>query len=188
MDNRRTILGKALSLFASKGYDAVGVQEIVDAAGITKPTLYHYFGSKKGLMEAIIREYGDPLYDEVFKAADYHGDLPLTLETLAFAFTDFASRNEEFYRMQLAMYFSPAGSETHDAIMELNMKLFALTEDLFKKAAVQHGNMRGRHSAYAASFIGMINTMIGIYLHRMMALDRNTIRKSVHQFSHGIYS
>ena len=30
-----------------KGYDAVGVQEIVDTAGITKPTLYYYFGSKR---------------------------------------------------------------------------------------------------------------------------------------------
>lgn len=53
MDNRMNILQKALQLFYEKGYDAIGVQEIADAAGVTKPTLYHYFGSKYGLLEAV---------------------------------------------------------------------------------------------------------------------------------------
>ena len=34
------------SCFMPRGYDAVGVQEIAQKAGITKPTLYYYFGSK----------------------------------------------------------------------------------------------------------------------------------------------
>ncbi len=44
MDNRERILQCALELFYAKGYDAVGVQEIAQKAGITKPTLYYYFG------------------------------------------------------------------------------------------------------------------------------------------------
>ena len=51
MENRDHILDCALRLFAARGYDAVGVQEIVELAGLTKPTLYHYFGSKRGLLE-----------------------------------------------------------------------------------------------------------------------------------------
>ncbi|HIS80092.1 MAG TPA: helix-turn-helix transcriptional regulator [Candidatus Scatomonas merdavium] len=39
MENRERLLEAALSLFYEKGYDAVGVQEIVEAAGVTKPTL-----------------------------------------------------------------------------------------------------------------------------------------------------
>ena len=50
MDNRERILQCALELFYAKGYDAVGVQEIAQKAGITKPTLYYYFGSKYGLI------------------------------------------------------------------------------------------------------------------------------------------
>ena len=49
MENREKILESALDLFFTKGYDAVGVEEIAERAGITKPTLYHYFGSKYGL-------------------------------------------------------------------------------------------------------------------------------------------
>ena len=54
MDNKEKILRCALDLFYAKGYDAVGVQEIAEKAGVTKPTLYYYFGSKYGLLETLL--------------------------------------------------------------------------------------------------------------------------------------
>ena len=54
MENRMRIMECAKKLFYAKGYDAVGVQEIVDRAGITKPTLYYYFGSKLGLLKTLL--------------------------------------------------------------------------------------------------------------------------------------
>ena len=56
MDNRKKILKVSLDLFHQKGYDAISVQEIVERAGITKPTLYYYFGSKNGLLQAILED------------------------------------------------------------------------------------------------------------------------------------
>ena len=44
----------AARLFADRGYDATSVREIVEAAGVTKPTLYYHFGSKQGLAEALL--------------------------------------------------------------------------------------------------------------------------------------
>ena len=49
------ILSTALDLFAVKGYDATSVREICEAAGITKPTLYHFFGSKDGVLQALVQ-------------------------------------------------------------------------------------------------------------------------------------
>jgi len=57
MSNRETILACALQLFSARGYDAVGVQEIVEAVGIQKPTLYHYFGSKAGLLHSLLARF-----------------------------------------------------------------------------------------------------------------------------------
>ena len=45
---RENILIVALTLFAGRGYDAVGVAEICETDAITKPTLYHYFGEGRG--------------------------------------------------------------------------------------------------------------------------------------------
>jgi len=46
---RQRLLLAATDLFAKKGYAATTVREIVAAAGVTKPVLYYYFGSKEGL-------------------------------------------------------------------------------------------------------------------------------------------
>src|SRR3954468_12582246 len=48
------ILSTALDLFAVKGYDATAVREICEAAGITKPTLYYFYGSKDGVLQALV--------------------------------------------------------------------------------------------------------------------------------------
>ncbi len=40
----------AVDLFYHQGYQATGVQEIVDRAGYTKGALYHYFKSKADLL------------------------------------------------------------------------------------------------------------------------------------------
>jgi AcrR family transcriptional regulator len=58
---RERLLAEALRLFTSHGYAATTVREIVEAAGVTKPVLYYYFGSKEGLyleiMEGISRVF-----------------------------------------------------------------------------------------------------------------------------------
>ena len=56
MSNRDKILNCSLNLFCRKGYESVAVSQICKEAGITKPTLYHYFKSKYGLLEALLEE------------------------------------------------------------------------------------------------------------------------------------
>jgi AcrR family transcriptional regulator len=45
MDNKEKIMQCALELFANKGYDGTGIQEITQISEVTKPTLYYYFGN-----------------------------------------------------------------------------------------------------------------------------------------------
>jgi AcrR family transcriptional regulator len=46
----------AVDAFGRRGYAATSVREIVEHAGVTKPVLYYHFGSKEGLMKAIMDE------------------------------------------------------------------------------------------------------------------------------------
>ncbi len=56
----RTTRGKMLEvateMFSQRGYSACSVAEIVAGAGVTKPVLYYYFGSKEGLFRTILEE------------------------------------------------------------------------------------------------------------------------------------
>lgn len=62
--DRKTIEAAALELFHKQGYDAVKVQDICDACGITKPTFYHYVPSK----DDILLRY----YEEGVEAVEAH--------------------------------------------------------------------------------------------------------------------
>jgi len=55
-DVRERLLIAAVRLFAHKGYAATSVREIVQAAGVTKPTLYYYFRNKEGIFNAMMDE------------------------------------------------------------------------------------------------------------------------------------
>ena len=47
------LLTAATKLFAEQGFETTSVQQIVDAAGVTKGAMYHYFGSKDDLLYEI---------------------------------------------------------------------------------------------------------------------------------------
>lgn len=188
MDNRDTILQAALDLFTARGYDASGVQEICEVAGITKPTLYHYFGSKRGLLEALLAERHAALDRAVAEAAAYHGDLPLTLERVGRAFFSFARAEPRYYRLLLALYFASPESEAHQLMTQRFSVQHSALEALFAAAVRDHGNMRGREKLFAAAFLGLLHTCIGLYLNGFGALDDALLYQVVRQFQYGIYS
>ena len=55
-DRRRAILDAATELFAERGFGAVSVQEIADAANTHKTTVLYHFATKEALHEAVLDE------------------------------------------------------------------------------------------------------------------------------------
>jgi AcrR family transcriptional regulator len=53
---RDGLLSAARTLFAERGYAAVGTEEIVRAAGMTRGALYHQFRDKEQLFEAVFEQ------------------------------------------------------------------------------------------------------------------------------------
>ncbi len=166
----------------------MGVQAISDAAGVKKPTLYHYFGSKSGLLNSLLTLYLDPFFEMLSAAADYKGDVTMSLRAVAGAYFTFARQNPRFYRFFLSMWFAPQDSEAFKAARPLSERQQALLEEMFKRAAQDHGNMLGRHQAYAASFLGMINTYVMLSLNGYAELNDDFVYRLIHQFMHGIFS
>lgn len=187
-DNRSRLLACALQLFTARGYDAVGVQEVADAAGLKKPTLYHYFGSKSGLLRTLLDENFAELFSSLELSCAYQRDVATSLQAVARTYFQFAQKNRNFYRLQLSLLFAAAESEPFKAIVAINAKQQQLLDAFFLQAAKDHGNMQGRQQAYAATFLGMLNTYITLGLNGFTTLDDELAQKAVHQFMHGIFS
>lgn len=55
-DGRARILHSAIGLFAQRGYSAVSISDVAQAAGVVKSAIYHHFPSKDALYLAVLRE------------------------------------------------------------------------------------------------------------------------------------
>lgn len=59
-DTREVILNAARVAFADRGFDAVSVRQIAEAAGVDSALIHHYFGSKDKLFIAAVQFPADP--------------------------------------------------------------------------------------------------------------------------------
>lgn len=187
-DKRTVILDQAENLFARGGYDAVGVQEIVSAAGVTKPTLYHYFGSKCGVLRTLFSERFEPLLVDLARATAYDESLTGCLKRVVETYFRFARTRPVLYRLHLASWFGSPDNEAAQVVNGYVERQQQLLEALFVAASGRHGNMRGRERIYASTLVGIINGRIALAANGGPPLDDHAVSQTVQQFSHGIYS
>ncbi len=64
---RRQILDFAIQVFSSRGFHATSMNDVADAAGVTKPVLYQHFRSKRELYLAALNDVGDRLRQSIEK-------------------------------------------------------------------------------------------------------------------------
>jgi TetR/AcrR family transcriptional regulator, mexJK operon transcriptional repressor len=55
-DKRRAILDAAAPIFGNEGYERASVDAIASAAGVSKPTIYSYFGGKEQLFRESVAD------------------------------------------------------------------------------------------------------------------------------------
>jgi len=91
-DQRRVqLLDAASEVFSSKGYHAAAMDDIADAAGVSKPVLYQHFPSKLDLYLALLDQSCDRLVDVVGEAlASTDDNADRVIATVA-AFYEFIS-------------------------------------------------------------------------------------------------
>lgn len=192
MDNRELILETALDLFYMRGYDAVGVQEIAERSGVTKPTLYYYFKSKYGLLEQLLEERGGSWMQRLKESSRYHGDLRETLIQTAGTLVDFAKQDPKFYALFLALYHSARGNEAFQAVRPMVIRLQRDVEQIFESAAEHLGNMNGRQRQFSLGFLGLVLYYVMMKLEvsggDTFTVSQEELESLVHQFMHGIYS
>ncbi len=66
---RRALLREARRLFAAHGFAGPGIEEIARRARVTTGALYHHFGSKRELFEAVAEQVEQELMESAVEAA-----------------------------------------------------------------------------------------------------------------------
>jgi AcrR family transcriptional regulator len=77
---REQILAVALEAFSAHGYHNTSMNDVAEAAGVTKPVLYQHFDSKRELYGALLEEVGNRLLTAIAKATAAASDGKSTTE------------------------------------------------------------------------------------------------------------
>ena len=185
-DTRAELLDRALDLFAAYGYDGAGVQQICGAAGVTKPTLYHHFGSKRGLLETLMERRLETLHAALAKEPAPGDDIAAALTAVAEATFAFAAAERTFYRLYLTLWFAPIRSEAYDVARGFHERHFAAVERLFREADRETSALEGSSRLLAAAFLGLLNNHVGLALNNYAALNPKLARHTARAFLYGV--
>jgi TetR/AcrR family transcriptional regulator, cholesterol catabolism regulator len=79
LDRRVEIVQKAAELFDTRGFHATSMDDIADAVGLRKPSLYHYFTSKNDILFLIHDEFIELLLERHLHRAELGVDPKILL-------------------------------------------------------------------------------------------------------------
>jgi AcrR family transcriptional regulator len=149
--NRERILCSAVRLFDERGVDCVSMDDVAEAAGVGKGTVFRRFGSRAALAQAVLSEQERDFQEQIIRGQPPLGPgTPPTRRLIAFGEglldhlerhallvaaaeiggARFLSAPYGFYRMHVTLLLREA-DPTCDAELLAEMLLAALTADLF---------------------------------------------------------
>lgn len=79
-ERREQILAAAVRVFAERGYETTRISDIAREAGVAYGLIYHYFGSRDAILDAVFREAWGRLLMAVAGAEETAGSAPERLE------------------------------------------------------------------------------------------------------------
>ncbi len=151
---KAAILEAAMRIFADKGYAAASTREICEAAGITKPALYHHFGSKEQLFHELVIDAFAYFHKGLLRSARAQGNLRERLINVTFA--DFRAARKDPVRVLflLRMVFSPEERRPHFNYIEQMERERELLAGVFREG-IESGELRGDPKRLATALMAM---------------------------------
>ncbi|WP_085528746.1 TetR/AcrR family transcriptional regulator [Kocuria massiliensis] len=155
-DTRDRLIEAAAELVATTPGEDISLREVCSMVGVKMPTLYHFFGSKQGLIEAVT-ERGFDMYLGQKSAMESSGDPIQDLRHGWDVHVDFGLANPGFYTL---MY----GTVRPGFIPAAQNKASAILRDLTAQAAAQHRLVVSSEQAAAH----ILATNVGVTLRQIV--------------------
>jgi AcrR family transcriptional regulator len=114
---RRAVLDAARSLFGRQGYAQTSVDEIADAARVTKGAVYHHFAGKEALFRAVYAEVEAEAQSRVMAAGDPAGPPVDQIVAMMNAYLD-AALDVEIRRITLVDGPAIVGNEPEETAQQ----------------------------------------------------------------------
>jgi len=158
---RNAIWDAAVDLFAEKGFDETTVEEIAQAAGVSRRTFFRYFSSKNDLMGQGIVDYGTALSEAIRACPRSLSQIEVVHQTVLKVATGAA----DYPRLRKIMHVS----ETSPTAREAQMSRRAELEDRATEAFAERCRKRSKDPTarlLAGLTLAMLDVTFRLWLDR----------------------
>ncbi len=169
---RRELLDAALTVFSKNGYAASHLEDIAQAAGVTRGAIYHHFGSKADLYFALIEEaasIGNSAIDQAISEGGTYAEILSRILVYTFNLLEDDRRFREVMSLQL----------TTPNIDAFSSRRYAETRELvtsiggFFRIIIEQGELRPDldPDTAARAFLGFQNGLASLWLFNQEAFS-----------------
>jgi AcrR family transcriptional regulator len=171
------ILEAARKVFAEKGFSESTVDEIAEAAGLAKGTLYLYFPSKKEIYLAALKKGVAELVEATRKNMEGAGGIREKVHAFIQTRLEHVERNRDFFKI----YHAEFGNLTHpvsvnESFRKLYRQQLEVLEAILEKAA-ESGEIRKAPAGAIAS--ALYEMTRGLMLRRLLGWSGTTVEEDV---------
>jgi len=177
-ERRQQLLDTAVEVFARNGYHATSMNEIAEAAGVTKPVLYQHFDSKRGLYRELLGEIGAQLRETIAKATADAGGPRQQIEGGFRAYFTFVSQHGDAYRVLFG-----SGTRRDEEFEEEARKVEASIADVVAELIEVDGLDRERRVLLANGIVGLAEGASRYWLRHGVDVDAETLADEVSQLA-----
>jgi AcrR family transcriptional regulator len=119
-ERRQQLLSVAREMFARTGFHDTAMDDIAEAAGVTKPVLYQHFPSKRALYGELLTDTGDLLLNRLAEATERATSGRERVEAGFRAYFQFAVGDSSSFRLLFgaSIRSDPEFAKTVDAILQ----------------------------------------------------------------------
>lgn len=170
---RQKLLHAALNVFSRQGYDATRLEDIAAEAEVTRGAIYHHFGGKAELYNAMVMEFTQRVMPVIQEAVAQGGG---ALDTLRRLFVNTLSYIEEdaIYRAvnELVLFKTSVSPELTEGMQRKVEGIYGLIEFISQQVqqGIDAGEIRADVDARdtAIAFLSLQNGLMMVWL-----LDKN---------------
>ena len=105
--SRERVLDAAERVMATEGFEAATIARVVDEAGVPLSSVYHYYGSKDGVLLAVMQRGAERFFADVPDHDERSGTAVEHLRLVIFDAVDALERHPNFLRLVIAFSVQP---------------------------------------------------------------------------------
>lgn len=175
---RQQILEVAVDVFADKGYHATSMNDVAEAAGVTKPVLYQHFPSKREMFIEILSDIGDRLRDTISKATSNADGPRKQFEDGFRAYFLFASENTTAFTVLFG-----SGARRDPEFTSFAAAVEDSIADIVAELIVVDGQPAGHRLLLANSIVGMTEAATRHWLSHGRVPDVDVLARQIAQLA-----